>query len=95
MTDIPKDGVLPLSGAIARLNFYLPYGSFCISGDGTMLIYKSVTALRTDHDDGKLYEDIELAADTALLVAEDQTLLLMQVAYGELLLNDYLESLPK
>ena len=95
MTDIPKDGVLPLSGAIARLNFFLPYGSFSISRDGTMLVYKAVTALRADHDDEKLYEDIELAADTALLVAEDQTLLLTQVANGELLLNDYLESLPE
>ena len=95
MTDIPEDGVLPLSAAIARLNFFLPYGSFCISRDGKMLVYKSVTALRADHDDKTLYEDIELAADTALLAAEDQSFLLMQVAEGELLLEDYLAGLPE
>lgn len=95
MTDIPEDGVVPLSAAIAKLNFFLPYGSFCISGDGDMLVYRSVTALRTDHDDEKLYEDIELSADTALLAAEDQTLLLIQVAEGELFLDDYLAGLPE
>ncbi|MBO6137613.1 MAG: hypothetical protein J6O71_03280 [Lachnospiraceae bacterium] len=95
MTDIPKDGVIPLSAATARLNFFLPYGSFCISGDGKMLVYKSVAALRADHDDKKLYEDIELAADTALLAAEDHSFLLMQVAEGELLLEDYLAGLPE
>ncbi len=95
MTDIPKEGAVALAGAIARLNFYLPYGAFCLSSDGDMLIYKTVSALRADHDDQKLYEDIELAADTALLVPERYSYLLMQVAEGELLLNDFINSLPE
>ncbi len=94
-TDVPKDGASPLSGAISRLNFYLPYGGFCLSSDGSMLIYKSMTALRTDHDDDKLYEDIELSADTALLIPENYIDLLIRVADGRLLLNDFIESLPK
>ncbi|MCR4656178.1 MAG: hypothetical protein K5770_08125 [Lachnospiraceae bacterium] len=95
MSDVPKDGVPALSCAIAKLNFYLPYGGFGLSSDGKTLIYKSVEVLRPDRDDDALYEDIELAADTALLVPEGYTGLLMQVAEGSLLLTDFLEMLPE
>ena len=94
-TDIPKEGVSALSCAIAKLNFYLPYGNFALSGDGRMLVYRSVAALRSDSDDEALYKDIELAADTALLVPEQYVELLSQVADGSLLLNDFLSTLPQ
>ena len=94
-TGIPKDGVSPLAGAIARLNFYLPYGGFCLSADGDMLIYKSMTALRTDHDDDKLYEDMELSADTALLIPESYTDLRLRISDGRLLINDFISTLPR
>ncbi|MCR5789630.1 MAG: hypothetical protein K6G83_07050 [Lachnospiraceae bacterium] len=101
MSDVPKEGVPALSCALAKLNFYLPYGSFALSGDGKMLIYKSVTAVRADSKsagedpDDRLYEEIELAADTALLVPEGYTGLLRQVADGTLLLDDFLTMLPQ
>ncbi len=94
-TDIPKEGVSALSCAIAKLNFYLPYGNFALSGDGKMLVYRTVTALRSDADDENLYKDIELAADTAILVPEQYVQLLSQVADGSLLLNDFLSTLPQ
>ncbi|MCR5747861.1 MAG: hypothetical protein K6G03_09140 [Lachnospiraceae bacterium] len=95
MTNVPKDGASALAGAISRLNFYLPYGGFCLSPDGTMLTYKSVTALRTDHPEKKLYEDIELSADTALLVPENYTYLLIKVAEGSMLLSEFIDTLPE
>ncbi len=94
-TDLPKEGIPSLSQAIAKLNFYLPYGNFAISSDNRMLIYKSVTALRSDCDDETLYKDIELAADTSLLVPEQYTQLLSSVADGSLLVNDFLSMLPQ
>ena len=93
--DIPEDGVSPLAGAISRLNFYLPYGEFCINAKGDLLIFKSMTVLRADHDDDKLYEDIELAADRALLSAEGYTDLLIRVSDGRMLLNDFIDALPQ
>ena len=95
MSEMPKDAVPAVAGAIARLNFYIPYGSFGISSEGNMLVYKSVTALRADHDDKTLYEDIELAADTALLFPENFTYDLERVAIGDLLLDEYLEKMKK
>ena len=94
MINIPEAAVPALSAAISKLNFYLPYGNFCLSKDGTILVYKTVSVLRADHDDEILYEDMELAADTALLIPEKHLYLLQQVAEGTLLLNDFLEMLP-
>ncbi|MCR5402400.1 MAG: hypothetical protein K6E91_01085 [Butyrivibrio sp.] len=90
---VPMEGITALSLAIAKLNFYIPYGSFAISGDGGLLVFKSVTALRSDSDDEKLYKDIELAADNALFIPEQYTELLSQVADGSLLLEDFLSML--
>ncbi len=95
LTDIPKEAAPAVAGAIARLNFYLPYGSFGLSSDDSMLVYRSVTVLRSDHEDEKLYEDMELSADTALLIPERYTYLLEQISDGSLLMKDFLESLPK
>ncbi len=94
LTNIPEAAVPALSGAISKLNFYLPYGSFCLSKDGSMLIFKAVSVLRSDHDDEKLYDDIELAADTALFIPESYLYQLQQVADGTLLLNDFISMLP-
>ena len=94
-TAVPAEGVPALSQAIARLNFVLPYGSFALSVDGKMLVYKSITALRSDCDDETLYKDIELSADTALLVPEQYTGLLLKVADGSLLISDFLDMLPQ
>ena len=94
-TELPKEGMTPLANAIARLNFYLPYGCFCLSNDGGMLIYKSVTALRSDEKDETLYKDIELSADTALLVPESFIDLLMRVADGRMGLNEFIAALPE
>lgn len=93
--DVPKDGVSALCGAISRLNFYLPYGAFCINAAGDLLIYKSVTAIRTDHNDKEIYENMELSADTALLVAEEHTDMLVKVANGTMLLDDFIDTLPQ
>ncbi len=95
LTEIPPEAVPAVSGAIAKLNFYLPYGNFALSTDGEMLIYRSVAALRSDHDDQILYDDIELSADTALLIAESYTGLLSDVAEGSLLLDDFVAMLPQ
>ena len=95
MTGIPKDGVSSLAGAISRLNFYMPYGCFAISPDGDMLVYKAVTAVRADHDDKVIYEDIELSADKALTFAENYTDLLIKVADGGMPLKDFIDTLPE
>ncbi len=95
MTNVPKKKVHELGSAISRLNFYLPYGSFALSPDGKMLIYKSVTALKADEDDDKLFEDIRLSADLALFFPEGQTGLLIDVAEGDLSLGDYIRTLPE
>ena len=95
LIDIPGEAVPALSIAISKLNFYLPYGSFCLNKDGTMLIFKNVSLLRSDHDDEKIYESIELAADNALFIPEKHLYSLQQVAEGTLLLNDFLEMLPE
>ena len=92
--NVPKDGVSALSGAIARLNFYLPYGAFALSSDGSMLIYKSVVPLRSDKSDDELYETMELSADNSILVPESYTDLLVQVSEGRMLLNEFIGSLP-
>ncbi|MCR5023793.1 MAG: hypothetical protein K6A90_05605 [Lachnospiraceae bacterium] len=94
MINIPEEAVPALSIAISKLNFFLPYGNFCLSKDGTVLVFKTVSALKSDHDDEKLYEDIELSADTALLIPENYLYPLQQVADGTLLLKDFLETLP-
>lgn len=93
-TDIPKEGVSALSNVISRLNFYLPYGSFCLSTDGRMLVYKSVTALRAEEKDETLYKDIELSADTALYVPESYTDVLNRIADGRLSAAEFLATLP-
>ncbi len=93
--DIPEEAVSALSCAIAKLNFFLPYGAFSINGDGSMLVYKSTTAVLSKDDDDALYEQIQLSADTAILAAEGYTEQLSQVADGSLLLSDFLETLPE
>lgn len=95
LTDVPKEAVPALSGAISRLNFYLPFGAFCISSDGSMLSYKAVTALRASHDDENIYENLEVAAESALLVPEQYTYTLEQIANGSLLMNDFIKMLPQ
>ncbi|MBQ7614754.1 MAG: hypothetical protein IJU77_06875 [Butyrivibrio sp.] len=95
LTDVPKEAVPALSGAISRLNFYLPYGAFCISADGSMLAYKASTALMASHDDEKIYENLEAAAETALLVPEQYTFSLEQIVNGKLLMNDFIKMLPQ
>ena len=94
-TDIPKEGAAALSNAIARLNFYMPYGGFCLSPDGSMLTYKSVTALRSDEKDETLYKDIELSADTALFVPENFTDSLLRIADGRMPLSEFIAMLPE
>lgn len=91
MLDVPEEAVPSLAIAIAKLNFFLPYGAFCISGDGKILSYKSVTTLRSDHDDDKLYEDMELAAETSLLIPERYVFALEQIADGKLLMSDFVK----
>jgi hypothetical protein len=95
MVNIPGEAVPALSIAISKLNFYLPFGSFCLSKDGAMLVFKNISLLRSDHDDEKLYEDMELAADNALYIPERYLFLLQQVADGTLLLDAFLEMLPE
>ena len=60
-----------------------------------MLVYKSVAILRSDHEDEKLYEEIELSADTALFAAEKYVYLLEQIASGELTMKDFVDMLPQ
>ncbi len=93
--DVPNEGVTALSGAVSKLNFYLPYGSFAISRDGSILIYKSCTAFPSDWDDKELYELIETSADTALSVAESYIGLLSDVADGKMSLSEFLDTLPQ
>ncbi len=93
--DVPKEGVTALSGAISRLNFYLPCGSFAISSDGSILIYKTSAAFPSEWDDNKLYELIELSADTALSVAESHVGLLSDVADGKMSLSEFTDTLPQ
>ena len=90
-TDIPREKAAALSNAIARLNFFMPYGGFCLSPEGDMLTYKSVTALRSDEQDDTLYKDIELSADTALLVPENFTDSLLRILDGRLSLSEFIE----
>lgn len=92
--DVPAEGVPSLANAIAKLNFFLPYGAFSINGDGSMLVYRSTTAIMSKEDDDKLYEQMELSADTAILVAEGYAGQLSDVADGALLLSDFLATLP-
>jgi hypothetical protein len=94
-TDIPREGAAILANAIARVNFFLPYGGFCLSPDGSMLTYKSVTALRADENDETLYKDIELSADTALLVPENFTDSLLRIIDGRLPLSEFMAMLPE
>ena len=94
-TDIPREGAAILANAIARINFFLPYGGFCLSPDGSMLTYKSVTALRADENDETLYKDIELSADTALLVPENFTDSLLRIIDGRLPLSEFMAMLPE
>jgi hypothetical protein len=94
LINIPAGAVPALSIAISKLNFFLPYGNFCLSKDGTTLIFKNISVLRSDHDDEKLYEDVELAADTALLIPERYLYMLQRVAEGTLQLNEFLDMLP-
>ena len=91
MLDVPKESVPSLAIAIAKLNFYLPYGAFCLSGDGKMLTYKAATTIRSDRDDDKIYEDMELAAETSLLVPENYVFALEQIADGKLLMNYFVK----
>ncbi len=95
LMDVPAEAVPALSGAITKLNFFLPYGGFALNGDGSMLVYKASAALLSKDDDEKLYEAMELSTDTAILTAESYTDLLSQVADGSLSLNDFLETLPQ
>lgn len=92
--DVPAEGVPSLSSAIAKLNFFLPYGAFSINADGSMLVYRSTDAILSKDDDDKLYEQMELSADTAILVAEGYAGQLSDVADGALLLSDFLDTLP-
>ncbi len=93
--DIPKEGLSSLSGAVSRLNFFLPYGSFSVSGDGTMLVYKATAAFPSEWDDDKLYKLMEISADSALFVAESYTEVLSQVADGKMPLSDFISTLPQ
>jgi hypothetical protein len=93
--DVPQEGVTALSGAVSKLNFYLPYGNFAISCDGSILIYKSSTAFPSDWDDNKLYELIETSADIALSVAESHIGLLSDVADGKMSLSEFTDTLPQ
>jgi hypothetical protein len=93
--DVPKEGVAALSGAVSRLNFYLPYGSFAISSDGSLLIYKSCSAFPSNWDGQKLYELIETSADTALFVAESHIGTLSDIADGKMSLSEFIDTLPQ
>ncbi len=93
--DIPEAGLSSLSGAVSRLNFFLPYGGFSVSGDGTMLIYKACAAFPSGWEDEQLYKLMEISADSALYTAESHTGPLSQVADGQLALSDYLTTLPQ
>ncbi len=93
--DVPKEGVTSLSGAVSRLNFYLPYGSFAISSNGSILIYKACTAFPSEWDDQRLSELMKTSADTALSVAESHTELLSDIADGKLPLSEFLNTLPQ
>ncbi|MBQ9437005.1 MAG: hypothetical protein IJU50_01610 [Lachnospiraceae bacterium] len=92
--NVPASGMTPLAKAISRLNFYLPCGAFCLSKDGKMLIYKLVLPCRTDAEEDTLFNQMKLGLETALLVPESYTDLLMRVLDGRLALADFMEALP-
>ncbi len=94
-SDLPPEGTPALAGAISKLNFYLPYGAFCMSADGSLLAYKSVVPVKAADTEKQLYSQIELNADTSLLIPESYTDLLARVADGRLLLKDFLSMLPQ
>ncbi len=91
---LPAEGIPSLTGAISRLNFYLPIGSFCISNDGSLLVYKSVVPVIASDTEKHQYTQIEQNADTAIMVPESYTDLLVRVSDGRLLLKDFLKMLP-
>ncbi len=93
--NLPKVGLTALSGAISRLNFYLPCGAFSFSSNGDNLIYKNVIPLPSKMTEKQLGQLIELAADTALFIPESYVEPVLKVAYGDLTLDEFIESLPK
>ena len=93
--NIPKDAVSALAGAAARLNFFLPYGSFGINPSGDTLAFKNVTLIKTADPDKNVLESMELAVDRALFIPEGYSELLIGVAEGRVLLSDFIDSLPE
>ncbi len=92
--DVPAAGVSALSGAIAKLNFFLPYGGFALSGDGKVLIFKNSVAVPSEDSDDSIYKLMKISTDTSILMAENYSYLLTQVASGDMMLSEFLATLP-
>ena len=93
--NVPKEGIPALAGAISRLNFYLPFGAFCLSQDGSMLIFKTAVPMAAGQSDDAIYQAMEIAADASILIPESYTDLLLRIAEGNLLLDDFIATLPE
>ena len=93
-TDISSAGAAVLSSVMSRLNFYLPYGGFALSSNGRMLVFKSTTALRSDWEDERIYQQMEISADMALTAAEPHVESLISVASGDMTVEQFMSMLP-
>ena len=92
--NIPQHAVSSVAGAVSRLNFLLPYGSFGINPAGDTLVFKNVTLIKTADPDKNILDNMELAVDRALFIPESHTDLLIGIAEGRVLLSDFIDSLP-
>ena len=92
---VPAEAVPDVTGAIARLNYYLPCGCFALGSEDKNLVYRHTALIDAKDKKEDQIKDIVRSSDIALGVAERFWANLLSVIKNEITVSEMMDSLLK
>ncbi len=90
---MPPEAAPDIASTVARLNYYLPCGCYCLGNNDENLVYRLTLPLKADDDMEKQSADIYLSVNTAMEVAERYVGNLLLIKNNELSVKEMLDML--
>lgn len=84
MHSVPKEAAPDIADAVARLNYYLPCGSFALGDNDQNLVFRFMMPISKEESDEDIERDMYLAVNTGIGTADRFEGYLKLVAKGEI-----------
>lgn len=88
---VEKAALADAGAAIARLNYFLPFGCFCLGGEENSLVFRHTVLLDTTVKKDIQAKEIALASNAAISVAERFSEYLLLIIRNEMSIKEMLK----